>query len=84
MASIQFHKFKIDIEVQNIDGAFQELFGMPFSKGFWVLLTIQDQAGERETFPRVDESYRVKTFNTYEEAIDDIANLLKNRFRDEA
>ena len=81
MSSISFKNFKIDIEVRNIDGVFQQVFGLPFPKGFWVLLTIQSESGEKETFPRVDENYKVKTFFTYEEAIDDIAQFLKSHFK---
>jgi hypothetical protein len=81
MASIDFRNFKIDIEVRNIDGVFQQVLGMPFPQGFWVLLTIQNTTGEKETFPRVDEDYRVKTFDTYEQAIDDIAIFLKQHFK---
>jgi hypothetical protein len=53
---------------------------MPFPKGYWVMLTIQNGAGEKEKFPRVDDDYRVKTYQTYEEAIDDIAIFLKTQF----
>jgi hypothetical protein len=81
MASISFKNFKIDIEVRNIDGVFQAVFGIPFPKGFWVLMTIQNTAGENETYPRVDDDGRIKTYSTYEEAIDDIANFLKAYFK---
>jgi hypothetical protein len=80
MASIDFRDFKIDIEVRNIDGVFQQVLGMPFPTGFWVLLTIQNATGDKETFPRVDENYRVRTYDTYEQAIDDIATFLKQHF----
>ena len=80
MASISFRNFKIDIEVRNIDGVFEKVFGTSFPKGFWVLLTIQNNGGENETYPRVDEGGRVKTYGTYEEAIDDIALFLKKHF----
>ena len=81
MASIEFNEFKIDIEVQNIDGIFSRIFDhIPISKGYWVLLTISRQA-ERERFPMMDEHYRVKTYRSYEEAIEDVSRLLKNQFR---
>ncbi len=82
MASIEFNEFKIDIEVQNIDGIFSRIFDhIPISKGFWVLLTISNRQAERERFPMMDEHYRVKTYRSYEEAIDDVSRLLKNLFR---
>jgi hypothetical protein len=81
MASISFKNFKIDIEVRNIDGVFHEVFGVPFPKGYWVLLTIQNSNGDKETFPRIDDDFKVKTFSTYDEAIDDIANFLKSQFK---
>jgi hypothetical protein len=81
MASITLKNFKIDIEVQNIDGIFESVFDLPFPKAYWVLLTISNRAGEKETFPRVDENYKVKTYSSYEEAIDDVAVLLKKHFK---
>jgi hypothetical protein len=82
MASIQFNSFKIDIEVQNIDGIFSKIIGVPFSKGFWVLLRIETSSGEKESFPLTDERYAVKTYDTYEDAIDDVAKLLKAQFKE--
>lgn len=79
MASIAFKGFTIDIEVLNIDGVFQQVFNMPFPKGYWVMLTIQNSSGEKEKFPRVGDDYKVKTYQTYEEAIDDIAGFLKSQ-----
>jgi hypothetical protein len=79
-SSITFQDFKVDIEVRNIDGIFQNIFDLSFPKGFWVLLTIQSNSGNKETFPRVDSDYRVITYQTYEEAIDDIASFLKSHF----
>ena len=81
MASIQFDKFTIDIVVNNIDGIFSRVFNIPFSKGFWVLLTIRDTNGEKESFPRTDENYRIKTYDSYDHAIDDLASLLKMQFK---
>jgi hypothetical protein len=81
MASITFQDFKVDIEVRNIDGIFQHIFDLSFPKGFWVLLTVQTNSGEKETFPRVDSDYRIITYQTYEEAIEDIASFLKHQFK---
>jgi hypothetical protein len=81
MASISFKNFKIDIEVRNIDGVFHQIFGTPFPSGFWVLLSIQNGKGEQETFPRIDDQNRIKIYLTYEEAIDDVANFLKEHFK---
>lgn len=80
MASIQFNEFKIDIEVQNIDGIFNRIFDLIFSKGYWVLLTIHNGNGEKESFPLTDEHFKVKTYNSYEEAIEDVSSLLKKQF----
>jgi hypothetical protein len=80
MASIAFDGFKIDIEVRNIDGIFHGVFEMPFPKGYWVLLTIESKSGEKETFPRIDNDFKVKMYPTYEEAIEDISNFLKKSF----
>jgi hydrogenase maturation factor HypE len=81
MASIQFDEFTIDIVVNNIDGIFSRVFNIPFSKGYWVMLTIRNAEGEKESFPRTDENYRVRTYDSYEQAIDDVAALLKMQFR---
>ena len=81
MASIIFKNFKIDIEIRNIDGVFNQVFGVAYPTGFWVLLSIQNESGEKETFPRVDDEYKVKSYPTYEEAIDDIAMFLKGHFK---
>lgn len=81
MASIQFDNFTIDIVVNNIDGIFSRVFNIPFSKGYWVMLTIRDASGEKESFPRTDENYKVITYDSYEEAIDDVATLLKLQFK---
>jgi hypothetical protein len=81
MGSIEFENFKIDIEVHNIDGIFSHVFDITFSKGFWVLLTIYNSHGEKESFPHTDNEYRLKIYESYEEAIDDVANLLKGSFK---
>lgn len=81
MASINFDNFKIDIVVQNIDGIFSRVFGVSFPKGFWVLLTVENNKGEKETFPRIDDEDKIKTYKSYDEAIDDIAELLKIHFK---
>jgi hypothetical protein len=81
MASIQFDEFNIDIVVNNIDGIFSRVFNIPFSKGYWVMLTIRNAEGEKESFPRTDENYRVKTYDSYDQAIDDVAELLKMQFK---
>lgn len=80
MASISFKNFKIDIEIRNIDGVFQNVFKTPYPKGFWILMTIHNDSGENETYPRVDDQGRVKTFSTYEEAIDEASAFLKEQF----
>jgi len=81
MASINFENFKVDIVVQNIDGIFSSIFDISFPKGYWVLLTIENEKGEKETFPRIDGQSRIKTYTSYDEAIDDIALLLKSHFK---
>lgn len=81
MASISFRNFKIDVEIRNIDGVFQSMFEKPFPKGFWILMTIKNDSGDNETYPRVDDEGKVKTFSTYDEALDDISILLKQHFR---
>jgi hypothetical protein len=80
MASINFGSYKVEIVINNIDGVFNSLFGLSIPRRYWVLLTVEDNNGEKETFPRIDENMSVKTFDTYDEAIDDIAFLLKKRF----
>jgi hypothetical protein len=66
--------------IHNIDGVFSSVLGLAIPKRYWVLLTVENMEGEKETFPRIDEDSRIKTFDTYDEAIDDIASLLKKRF----
>ncbi len=80
MASINFGSFKVEIVIHNIDGAFNRLFGISIPQRYWVLLSIENETGEKETFPRIDDNLKVKTFDTYEDAIDDIAFLLKRKF----
>lgn len=82
MASIAFNNFNINVEVRSIDGVFQQIFGMAFPTGFWVLLTIENGAGKSETFPRVDDDNKVKIYATYDEALDDISGFLKEHFRE--
>ncbi len=82
MASIEFNDFRIDIEVQNIDGIFSRIFDkIPVSKGYWVILTISNGHVDKERFPMMDEHYRVKTYRSYDEAIEDVSNLLKKHFK---
>jgi hypothetical protein len=80
MASINFGSYKVDIVIHNIDGIFSNIFGISIPKRFWVLLTVENLEGEKETFPLIDDGFRIKTFDTYEMAIDDIASLLKKQF----
>jgi hypothetical protein len=79
MASINFGSYKVEIVIHNIDGAFNSVFGLAIPRRYWVLITVENN-GEKETFPRINENMSVKTFDTYDEAIDDIAFLLKKRF----
>lgn len=81
MASIEFNEFTIDIVVNSIDGMFSRVFNVPFSKGYWVMLTIRNAKGEKESFPRTDENFRVKTYDSYERAIEDVSDLLKALFK---
>ena len=80
MASINFGSYKVEIVIHNIDGIFSTVFGISIPKRFWVLLTVENLEGEKETFPLIDDGLRIKTFDTYELAIDDIASLLKKQF----
>jgi hypothetical protein len=79
MAWINFGSYKVEIVIHNVDGVFNSLFGLSIPRRYWVLITIENN-GKKETFPRIDEHMSVKTFDTYDEAIDDIAFLLKKRF----
>ena len=81
MASIKFDKFLIDIAVYNIDGFLQKVLSLPVKSGFWVFLTIENEEGRKEFFPSVDDESRIKIYQSYAEAIDDVASLLKQHFR---
>lgn len=80
MAAIKFDKFLIDIAVYNIDGFLQQVLSIPIRNGFWVFLTVQDENGKKEYFPSVDDDSKIKIYGSYEEAIDDVAQLLKKYF----
>lgn len=80
MASIKFDNFLIDITVYNIDGFLQEVLSIPIPNGFWVFLTVQDENGKKEYFPSVDDDSKIKIYGSYDEAIDDVAQLLKKHF----
>ncbi|HYG18389.1 MAG TPA: hypothetical protein VD816_05640 [Ohtaekwangia sp.] len=81
MASIKFDNFLIDIVVYNIDGFLHKLLNIPARSGFWVFLSVQNQDGKKEYFPSVDENLKIKIYETYSEAIDDVAALLKTYTR---
>lgn len=81
MASIKFDNFLVDIAVYNIDGFLQKLLQVPISSGFWVFLTVETASGKKEFFPSVDEHSRIKIYQSYSDAIDDIALLLKKYFQ---
>lgn len=81
MASIRFDNFLIDIAVYNIDGFLQKVLRFPVKNGFWVFLTVESTDGKKECFPSVDEQSRIKIYESYAEAIDDVAVLLKKYFQ---
>ena len=81
MASIKFDKFLIDVAVYNIDGFLQRMLRLPVKSGFWVFLTVESEDGNKEFFPSVDHESRIKIYQTYAEAIDDVATYLKQHFR---
>jgi hypothetical protein len=77
MASIKIDNYIIDIVIHSIDGMFDKILEIPFQKGFWVYLTVQNEAGSKESFPSIDKDCKVKIYNTYADAINDIAFILK-------
>jgi hypothetical protein len=81
MASIKFDNFLVDIAVYNIDGFLQEVFSIPTKNGFWVFLTVQNDQGKKEYFPSVDDESKIKIYGSYDEAIEDVAHILKKHFR---
>jgi hypothetical protein len=81
MASIKFDNFLVDIAVYNIDGFLQEVLSIPIKNGFWVFLTVQNEQGKKEYFPSVDDESKIKIYASYDEAIDDVAQILKKYFR---
>jgi hypothetical protein len=81
MASIKFDNFLVDIAVYNIDGFLQEVLSIPIKNGFWVFLTVQNEQGKKEYFPSVDDESKIKIYGSYDEAIDDVAQILKKYFR---
>jgi hypothetical protein len=81
MASIKFDNFLIDVAVYNIDGFLQKILRVPVANGFWVFLTVESTTGKKEFFPSVDEQSRIKVYQSYAEAIDDVSALLKKYFQ---
>ena len=81
MAAIKFDNFLIDVSVYNIDGFLQKILRFPVRNGFWVFLTVESTDGKKEFFPSVDEHSRIKVYQSYAEAIDDVAALLKKYFQ---
>lgn len=80
MASIKFDNFLVDIAVYNIDGFLQEVLSIPIKNGFWVFLTVQNEQGKKEYFPSVDDESKIKIYGSYDEAIEDVAQILKKYF----
>ena len=81
MASIKFDNFLVDVAVYNIDGFLQDVLSIPIKNGFWVFLTVQHEHGKKEYFPSVDDQSKIKIYGSYDEAIDDVAQLLKKHFQ---
>lgn len=81
MASIKFDNFLVDIAVYNIDGFLQEVLSIPIKNGFWVFLTVQNEQGKKEYFPSVDDESKIKIYGSYDEAIEDVAQILRKYFR---
>ena len=81
MAPIRLGKFSVEIAVNNIDGFIHDLIDIPAKNGFWVVFTVRDQNGKTESFPLVDEHYRIQVFNSYSEALHEAAQKLMKDVR---
>lgn len=79
MTSIVINNFTVDIAIHSIDGILQKTLELPFRKGFWVLLTVVNETGEKESFPLVDDDLKIKIFSDYSEALQEMAERL-NKF----
>jgi hypothetical protein len=79
MTSIVIDNFTVDIAIHSIDGILQKTLHLPFRKGFWVLLTVVNETGEKESFPLVDDDFKIKIFGDYSEALQEMAERL-NKF----
>ena len=77
MASVKMGDFIVDIVIHNIDGMFHKILDIPFDKGFWIFLTVQNSNGQKESFPAIDHNFKVKIYSSYADAIDDVSSLLK-------
>jgi flagellum-specific peptidoglycan hydrolase FlgJ len=79
MASIKVANFQVNVVIHNIDGVFQNLFNLHLQKGFWIMLTLETEDGQKESLPFVDEDLKIRIYESYAEALDDVASVLKDR-----
>jgi hypothetical protein len=77
MAPIKFGNVSVEIAVNNIDGFIHELVDLPSRRGFWVTFTAKDDKGKAESFPLVDANFKVRIYQSYQEALYDAAQKLK-------
>lgn len=76
MTSIIIENLKVDIAVFSIEGVLQRTLNLPLKKGFWVYLTVENERGDKESFPLIDKDFKIKIFNEYSDAIQEMAERL--------
>jgi hypothetical protein len=77
MAPIKFGNLSVEIAVNSIDGFIHELVDLPSQRGFWVTFTVKDDKGKTESFPLVDANFRIRIYQSYQEALYHAAQKLR-------
>lgn len=79
MAPIRVGKLSVEITVNSIDGFIHDLIDVPVKNGFWVVFTIKDQNGKAESFPLIDQNYRIQVYDSYPQALHEAAQKLMSK-----
>lgn len=77
MAAFRFDNHVIDIILHHVDRELQYLFELPFPSGYWVSIKLTNLHGKEEIFPWLDRYHRIRIFDSYGEAVEEVAHMLR-------